>query len=43
MPQLARMDLAPRRLANHLVPLVDDIKNFFSHEIKTDWIDESVP
>jgi hypothetical protein len=34
MPQPARMNLAPRVLPNHLVALVDDVKNFFGHKIK---------
>jgi hypothetical protein len=31
MPQSARMDFLARRLANHLVTLVDDIKDFLGH------------
>src|SRR5277367_3493820 len=31
MPQPARMNLAPRVLPDHLVALVDDVKNFFGH------------
>src|SRR5471030_257027 len=33
MPQPARMNLAPRVLPDHLVALVDDVKNFFGHKI----------
>src|SRR5665213_1851000 len=32
MPQSARMNLAPRVLPDHLVALVDDVKNFFTHK-----------
>jgi uncharacterized protein (DUF486 family) len=31
MPQPARMNLLARRLPDHLVALVDDVKNFFAH------------
>src|SRR5665213_2971566 len=32
MPQPARMNLTPRVLPDHLVALVDDVKNFFAHK-----------
>jgi hypothetical protein len=31
VPQLLPVDLAPRKLADHLVLLIDDIKNLFAH------------
>ena len=33
VPQPARMDFAARCLANDLVALVDEVKNFFAHKI----------
>jgi hypothetical protein len=31
VPQLLPVDLTPGKLADHLVPLIDDIKNLFAH------------
>ena len=36
MPQPARMNFAARPGINHLVALIDDIKNFFRHKIEPD-------